>query len=329
MKRFIVAALVLTLSSFSAGLAYLAFGPATAAGVQSLVRGYASVSCSSTNPCQTYTNKGAGPGTQSASTGGYGLIGTTAKSNGPPYTKAYAGVLGTTTASSAGFGVAGISSTGIGVVGISTCSDHTKCFGGVQGISTVQDGVDATTASTTNPALFANNTGGGQVLALDDPSGKTTEMSVDSGGNMYVNGSVTIVGLLSANGGCTGCAKLHKAVQLYPSRASEPILEDLGEARLVNGSTRVRLDPAFAESIAQRSNYLVFITPEGDTRGLFVTRKSLDGFEVRESQGGRSSVDFSYRVVARPFGDASPRLSLVTTERPHRVRRANLLQSNR
>jgi hypothetical protein len=43
------------------------------------------------------------------------------------------------------------------------------------------------------------------------------------------------------------------------------------------------------------------LTPEGDSRGLYIRKRSASGFEVREQQGGRSSLTFSYRVVARRF----------------------------
>lgn len=52
----------------------------------------------------------------------------------------------------------------------------------------------------------------------------------------------------------------------------------------------------------------MFLTPEGDSRGLFVTNRANSGFEVGENQGGRSTVAFSYRIVAKPYGDNSPRL---------------------
>ena len=92
---------------------------------------------------------------------------------------------------------------------------------------------------------------------------------------------------------------------------TEPTVEDFGEARLVNGSARVALDPAFANVIHQRGQYMVFLTPEGDNRGLFVVNRTLNGFEVRESQGGRSTIGFSYRIVAKRFGQDSPRLPVV------------------
>jgi hypothetical protein len=47
------------------------------------------------------------------------------------------------------------------------------------------------------------------------------------------------------------------------------------------------------------NDYRVFLTPEGDCQGLYVRSKRGASFEVRELQGGTSSVEFSYRIVAR------------------------------
>ena len=46
-------------------------------------------------------------------------------------------------------------------------------------------------------------------------------------------------------------------------------------------------------------DYRVFLTPEGDCRGLFVRRKTAANFEVRELMGGKSDVAFSYRIVGK------------------------------
>ena len=43
----------------------------------------------------------------------------------------------------------------------------------------------------------------------------------------------------------------------------------------------------------------MFVTPEGDCRGLYVHRKRSSSFEVRELAGGKSSIAFSYRIVGR------------------------------
>jgi hypothetical protein len=85
-------------------------------------------------------------------------------------------------------------------------------------------------------------------------------------------------------------------------------MEDFGEAQLIGGRAYVRLAPDFAATIDRRSNYLVFITPQGDSRGLYVTMKTATGFEVRENSNGTTSLAFDYRIVAKPFGEVSRRL---------------------
>jgi hypothetical protein len=74
--------------------------------------------------------------------------------------------------------------------------------------------------------------------------------------------------------------------------------EDFGSAKLARGRAVVKLDANFAKVI-RRGDYRVFVTPEGDCRGLYVRRKSANHFEVRELTGGKSSVVFSYRIVGR------------------------------
>src|SRR5207249_3969402 len=59
----------------------------------------------------------------------------------------------------------------------------------------------------------------------------------------------------------------------------------------------VKLDADFTKVITR--DYRVFLTPEGDCRGLYVRRKTAVSFEVRELMGGVSAVAFSYRVVGR------------------------------
>jgi hypothetical protein len=88
-------------------------------------------------------------------------------------------------------------------------------------------------------------------------------------------------------------------------------MEDEGEARVVGGTSRVALDPAFASTIARDRPYMVFVTPEGDS-ALYVTNKTPTSFDVRQVGGGRGNLDFSYRIVARPYGDRSTRLAIVS-----------------
>ncbi|HEY7980612.1 MAG TPA: hypothetical protein VID19_03945, partial [Candidatus Eremiobacteraceae bacterium] len=55
-----------------------------------------------------------------------------------------------------------------------------------------------------------------------------------------------------------------------------------------------------------------FVTPDGDNNGLYVTGKSAHGFIVREARGGRSTLAFDYRIVAKPIDENGARLPLDT-----------------
>ncbi|HTY77881.1 MAG TPA: hypothetical protein VMI34_08695 [Candidatus Bathyarchaeia archaeon] len=97
---------------------------------------------------------------------------------------------------------------------------------------------------------------------------------------------------------------------LYSMECPESWFEDFGTGRLVRGRATVRLDRGFA-AVVRRDQLHVFLTPEGDCRGLYVRRKSASGFEVRELQGGSSSLRFTYRVVARRKDVRAPRFARV------------------
>jgi len=74
----------------------------------------------------------------------------------------------------------------------------------------------------------------------------------------------------------------------------------------------VRFDAEFASVIDRGSDYAVFLTPEGDNRGLYVAQRTPSGFVVRESQSGRSTLAFSYRIVATPYASTERRLARTT-----------------
>ena len=78
----------------------------------------------------------------------------------------------------------------------------------------------------------------------------------------------------------------------------ESWFEDFGRATLVRGRSTVKLDPSFA-AVVRTDDYHVFLCPEGDVKGLHVSRRNRVGFEVREHEGGKSNTTFSCRVVAR------------------------------
>ncbi len=65
--------------------------------------------------------------------------------------------------------------------------------------------------------------------------------------------------------------------------------------------------------------YHVFLTPKADCKGLYIASQSATSFEVRESQHGKSTVAFDYRIVARRKGYERARLAEVGEEEDRQV----------
>jgi hypothetical protein len=257
------------------------------------------------------TSAGYGVEGDSTGSGGYGTLGFASGSG--------TGVYGT---SSSGIGVNGNSASGSGITGQSIGSGI-----GVRAIASTGPAVYATNGSgNANPAVYARNANGdagdfggsyigvvgrapsnGFPLIATDPSGDNNLFYVDGGGNVYYRGSLNHF-IAPARGGAT--------VKAYGPSLTAPTLEDTGTAQLVSGAAAVRLDPTFAASMDAASGYRVFVTPGGDTRGLYVATKTPSGFVVRESQGGRSTVPFDYRIVATVSGGSGQRMAVTTTRAP-------------
>jgi hypothetical protein len=74
----------------------------------------------------------------------------------------------------------------------------------------------------------------------------------------------------------------------------------------------VQVDPGFADTVSETADYHVFLTPNGDSKGLYVSGKTAGSFEVHESGGGTSSLSFDYRIVAKRRGYETQRMADVT-----------------
>jgi hypothetical protein len=130
-------------------------------------------------------------------------------------------------------------------------------------------------------------------------------------GNAYVDGGLIVFGpKWAAVPYRDGTHRL-----LYAMESPEAWFEDFGRGRLVRGKARVRLDPIFA-GVVRAGAYHVFLTAEGESQGLYVRRRTRTAFEVWERGGGRSSVGFSYRVVAKRKDIPGRRFEKVKIRRP-------------
>jgi hypothetical protein len=234
------------------------------------------------------------------------------------------GILGQSTS---GAGVVGASSSNAGVTG--TSSSNTGVYGqvnggkapngvfgqdnstsangvGVVGQSKVGTGVIASTtqSSSSGQALLASAPNGNSFIFVGVGSGNNEVAFIDNQGNLFLAGQVT------TSSGCEGCSRTRR-VRTYGASAASPTLEDTGEAQLTAGGAYVHLDPAFANVIDPRQGYLVLITPEGDTHGVYVAQRTISGFAVRENFGGHSNAAFAYRIVAHPLGVNARRLPFI------------------
>lgn len=291
--------------------------------------------CALATACDGGKNTSTGPGVQGDSATGFGTVGnTTFAATSTSHTEGVRGEDKSTTGVG-NIGVEGISPKVPGVAGF----EVTGAFSADQGLdeSTTAPGagvggfdLNVTGKSTTTGtgvfgdggvggafvgessmahALELDVTHGGFLLRAFNIVGTTTteETSLDSSGNFITKGSVTAHGTPKFVSRTSAGAD----VVAYGSRQTVPTIEDVGEGRLIGGQGFVRIDPAFASAMDRSTNYLVFITPKGDSRGLYVAQQSAAGFVVRENQGGHSTLAFDYRIVAKPFDSNQARLPLV------------------
>jgi len=93
----------------------------------------------------------------------------------------------------------------------------------------------------------------------------------------------------------------------------------------MNHAAVLQIEPVFSQTVNTEVPYHVFLTPEGDCNGLYVTAKRPTSFEVRELQGGMSSIAFSYRIVAKRKGYEDVRLE--KAEQPPKHEPPELLEA--
>ncbi len=189
-------------------------------------------------------------------------------------------------------GVYGLSSSRAGVVGVSNQSGPDLPFinvsAGVWGTS--QDNIGTVGTSTNQPGVIGFSANSHGVF------GQSANPKAYAGffqGNLLVTGEI-IAGIKDAIVPFPDGSKR----LLHCMESPEHWFEDFGSARLARGRVTVKLDADFTK-VVKLSDYRVFLTPEGDCQGLYVRSKRGKSFEVRELQGGASSVAFSYRIVAR------------------------------
>lgn len=213
------------------------------------------------------------------------------------------------------------SGNGPGVEGTSSGSSPSNYnLGALQGDANGLNGIYAY-SSGRNSGFFENNTSSyytlfsyqdsssGYSLGAED-SATGDYFSVDYDGDGYFSGT------MDASYYYEHLRVRNGYVRAFNAVSTRQTIEDTGTARLMNGEAAVRFDGALSGAIDIRQGYQVFLTPDGETRGLFVSQKYEGGFIVREIEHGRSNIMFDYRVVAHPVGSTDARLPAITLKAP-------------
>jgi hypothetical protein len=258
----------------------------------------------------------AGNGVQGTSASGNGVLGTSASGVGVQGTSPVialqgtggrigargvgtaAGVVGISPPSGTGLGVVGASDTGVLGAGGTVGVDGVSSAIGIRGTCT--GGLGAVGASTTGTGVFGTGLMGvhassptGFGLVAVGPAGAFSGAGYFVG-PVFISGSLAVFGAKSA--AVPHADGSHRL--LYSLECPESWFEDFGEGHLIDGKAEITLDPEFC-SVIRTNMYHVFLTPCGDSHGLYVKRKTRGAFEVREQQNGKGHVKFSYRIVAK------------------------------
>jgi hypothetical protein len=225
------------------------------------------------------------------------------------------GVYGT---SSRDVGVRGNSNTLIGVYGRSEQERGVLGYGRTAGVMGIATGQGSDVDPTVYAGVYAQGRDFGAwcsgLTGLFSEANQSGGLAGHFAGNVVAEGDVFVGGnFFVAPNKVKSAAVPHPdgtLRQLCTVESPESWFEDFGRAQLTEGSAEVELDGDFA-ALVNTDDYHVFLTPEGDSAGLYVSARSRQAFEVREQGDGTGAVEFSYRIVARRADVKSERLPVV------------------
>ena len=250
-------------------------------------------------------------GGNNATDGGIGLSGLANGTTGNAY-----GVFGATATTGFGAGVLGsafaTTGTAFGIFADANSPNGNAIFGDAASPSGYPTAVVGFLNSNDGGVAgqFVAHAGAGLILqGLSGPNFSQV-FSLDAKGNLHIAGNLTVDGTKSS----TATLQNGRQVALYAVESPENWFEDFGSGELKSGVAWVPLDPSFGEATNAAISYHVFLTPNGDSNGLYVARKTAAGFEVREHGDGGSNVTFDYRIVVRRRGYETMRMAEVQTD---------------
>lgn len=234
--------------------------------------------------------------------GGFGVYGRNTSDGSTGFLgKVAIGAGGTSASAAAGTaGVYGVSQVpaSIGIVDAAGVWGDSFAGDGMVATSSQNNGIVAITADSANQL----NVG----AFLDNQNNNPGDVVMQTFGET-VGGACTITtaGALACTGPNSAIVQVDngtRKVALYAMESPQNWFEDFGSGQLANGSATIELEDLFAQTVNTGVNYHVYLTPNGDCKGLYITAKTPTSFEVHELGKGTSNVAFDYRIVAERKG---------------------------
>jgi len=213
----------------------------------------------------------------------------------------------------------------IGVLGTSSGASTTSTeFGGLPGVWGDTGGAGESnyvgvvgTADDNSAGNFFNNSPQATLFVGNDSTANSTDLVLVAQGDQE-GGSCTInvSGDLHCSGSVNAIVNAGGSRKVAVNTISSPEhwFEDAGSGQLSNGEAIVNIEAVFGETVNTGVEYHVFLTPNGDCKGLYVSQKSPTSFVVRELGGGHSSIAFDYRIMAKRAGYEKVRLADLTEQ---------------
>ena len=96
----------------------------------------------------------------------------------------------------------------------------------------------------------------------------------------------------------------------YASTALQPEINSKGIAKLVSGQADVAFDKAFSQLVDKSKPIIVTCTPMGETKGVFLSKVTSEGFKIKENQNGNSNVSFSWMAIGEKDVSENQKLSV-------------------
>jgi hypothetical protein len=185
-----------------------------------------------------------------------------------------------------GTGVIGFASTvasGNGVIGLGN---------GITSQTTLGSGSGGTFNGVTTGLVAYNSSLGTSQAIYSSNAGVVVRVAYYNGTTQYkINGTGTV---------STIAKDINDVpVTLHCPETPEIYFQDFGTGKLTNGKAHIDLDPSFAKNITVNAQHplRVYIQVEGNCKGVYVTGKSQNGFDVTELDNGTSNIDFQWFVT--------------------------------